>query len=289
MLFLNTMLTSEGIDPRDVLVMRHRPVEAPIRKVLPWIVAERPDLFVTYQQIQWPAGEKAMGRAKYLASFVGLHPGKATYAGFYAIGAASPLSYEAYHGMPGNKELIALGMLGRQPDQPDQLCFDLQLRDVYADWIGRLIVRWPPPERSWFRWADRNQMPIDAIVEESVFVRGMPAWEDIVLTWAELQLLPASWKAALSEWRGVYFIFDVARRSGYVGAAYGADNLLGRWTNYARTGHGGNKLLRQSKREDLRFSILERTSPDMKSVDVIVIEGSWKARLHTRGFGLNEN
>ena len=40
------------------------------------------------------------------------------------------------------------------------------------------------------------------------------------------------------------YIFDVAIAKGYVGAAYGTDNILGRWLNYADSGHGRNRLLR---------------------------------------------
>ena len=117
----------------------------------------------------------------------------------------------------------------------------------------------------------------------------MPAWESLILTWAELGILPRSWRAALAEWRGVYFIFDQAKRGGYVGSASGAENILGRWTSYAATGHGGNKGLRDSKPTDLLFSILQRTSPDMAPPSVVALEDRWKDRLHTRAFGLNEN
>jgi hypothetical protein len=40
-----------------------------------------------------------------------------------------------------------------------------------------------------------------------------------------------------------YDIFDATDARGYVGAAYGADNVLGRWLNYSAIGHGGNSLL----------------------------------------------
>ena len=110
-----------------------------------------------------------------------------------------------------------------------------------------------------------------------------------MLTWSELGTLPSSWGTVLGQWRGIYYIHDTARNAGYVGFAYGQDNLLGRWRAYARTGHGGNKELRSSASSDLRFSILQRTSPDMDATDVIALEASWKARLHTREFGLNRN
>lgn len=111
----------------------------------------------------------------------------------------------------------------------------------------------------------------------------------IVLTQAELQSLPASWKSALSQWRGIYFIYDASRQAGYVGSAYGSENILGRWRDYARTGHGGNRGLKSSAAGDLRFSILQRTSPDLDTEAIVALEASWKQRLHTRDFGLNRN
>ena len=69
-----------------------------------------------------------------------------------------------------------------------------------------------------------------------------------------------------------------------------AENLLGRWLNYAASGHGGNRLLRQRDPQHFRFTILERVSPDMYAEDVIRLESTWKERLHTRApHGLNDN
>ena len=76
---------------------------------------------------------------------------------------------------------------------------------------------------------------------------------------------------------------------GYVGSASGSRNIWGRWADYAKTGHGGNKRLRTRKPENLRFSILERVSPDTPSDDVVRLEKTWKDRLHTKQYGLNEN
>ena len=66
-------------------------------------------------------------------------------------------------------------------------------------------------------------------------------------------------------------------------------NILGRWLDYAKTGHGGNKDLRRRNSDQFRFSILQRVSPDMDPADVIRFEGTWKDRLHTREFGMNCN
>lgn len=112
----------------------------------------------------------------------------------------------------------------------------------------------------------------------------------LALGWQELQTLPISWRNALSHWRGIYYIHDSASGKGYVGSAYGADNLLGRWMGYAASGHGGNRLLRGLDPAGFAFSILQRTSPDMEADAVVALESSWKERLHTRQpFGLNDN
>jgi hypothetical protein len=118
----------------------------------------------------------------------------------------------------------------------------------------------------------------------------MPEWHEINLSWEELRMLPSAWKAALSQWRGIYLIFDASDGKGYIGSAYGEFNLLGRWLNYASRGHGGNRLLRQRDPLRFRFTILQLVSPGMDAADVIRLEGSWKRRLHTRApHGLNEN
>jgi hypothetical protein len=112
----------------------------------------------------------------------------------------------------------------------------------------------------------------------------------MTLTWQELQILPISWRQAFAQWRGIYLIYDEQLGQGYVGSAYGADNLLSRWTKYAQTGHGGNKHLRARDPEHFVFSILQRVSPDMEPGEVIALESSRKDRLHTRfPRGLNDN
>jgi len=81
---LNILLADADIDPRTVLVMRHRPFEPELRKVLPWLAAEKPDVFNAYQQTQGEKLEKAMLGAKHVASFIGHEPGKAVFVGLYA-------------------------------------------------------------------------------------------------------------------------------------------------------------------------------------------------------------
>lgn len=289
MLDFKTLLDLVNIDPAEVLMVRHTPIEKSLKRVFPWLVVERPDLFLAYQQIQWKTLEKAMTRGKFVAAFVSQESGAGTFAGISRIKGWRNLDHEGYRAFPGNDELEALGMSLRAADAGDCLAFELEPLDHYANWVGRMVVTWPMPYQNWWRWAAGGRFSVQSIDEQSRFVRGMPDWHELVLTWAELQNLPAGWRASLAQWRGVYLIYDVARAAGYVGSAYGGENMLGRWRSYAATGHGGNKELRESDPTNLRFSILQRTSPDLEAPDVIALEASWKERLHTREFGLNRN
>jgi len=289
---LNTLLAGKNIDPREVLVMRHRPYEPELRRVLPWLAAERPDVFNAYQQTQGSKVEKALFAAKHVASFIGHEPGKALFVGLYSVGKSKPLTRKQFWNVPAYIEMKAFGMtgFGEEETRSSVLWFDLTLTDFYVSWKGKLVVGWPPPERSWWRRAHRNEIPVYAVLEESALDAAMPAWDAINLRWDELGVLPTRWRAALSQWRGIYYIYDSTDRMGYVGSAYGGDNMLGRWRNYAASGHGGNRWLRQRDPRHFQFTILQRVSPDMDTSDVVRLEGTWKERLHTRApFGLNDN
>lgn len=292
---LNDLLQGKKIDPRHVLVLRHRPNEPELNKVLPWLAAEEPDVFNAYQQTQGERVERAMQAMTgtgYVASFIGREPGKALFVGLYSIGESKPLNPEEFWQVPAYAKLKAFGMRGFADERATAsvLWFDLALTDFYAHWKGKSIVGWSPPERSWWRRAHRNEMPVVAVLEESALDTAMPQWDEIGFTNEELGVLPTRWRSALSQWRGVYYIFDTSDGKGYVGSAYGESNLLGRWLSYAAHGHGGNRLLRQRDPRNFRFTILELVSPTMDASDVIRLEGSWKKRRHTRGpHGLNDN
>jgi hypothetical protein len=255
------------------------------------LAADRPDLFEAYQQTHGERVENALMKAGYVASFVGQEPGKAVFIGLFEVGKTKRISHKQYWRIPTHIELRKLGMVGfTGKSRSSCLLFDLKLTDFYGYWKGKLIVDWPPPERAWWRRADRNVIPVRAILEDSALDAAMKRWDEIDFTWSQLDVLPKRWQAKLAEWRGIYFIFDMLDGKGYVGSAYGAENILGRWRQYAASGHGGNRLLRKREPQNFRFTILELVSPNMDPNDVIRLESSWKDRLHTRQpYGLNDN
>ncbi len=284
---LHQLLIQEGIDPESTLVMRHRPLEPQIRKELMWLAAENPDVYNAYQQCQSPRVERQMEQASHLASFIGHEPGHALFVGVYENGIPRKVSQSWRSRNSAFKELMALGL----PNGPDEcLWFDLQLTSILERWQGKLVIKWPGKELSYSRWAHKNShFEVEVIHDESQLTANIPNWRSLVLKWDELDRIPKSWKAALREWRGIYYIFDTRTRKGYVGSAYGKENLLGRWLGYAKTGHGGNRKLRALKPNGFVFSIIERMSQDTSADEMVARENEWKVRLHTRGFGLNDN
>ena len=59
------LLEKERLPPSKVMVMGQRPWEAELRRILPWLAAERPDVLNAYRQTHGPEAEKALMRADF--------------------------------------------------------------------------------------------------------------------------------------------------------------------------------------------------------------------------------
>lgn len=288
MLELNDLLAKAGIDPAGCMVMRHRPTERALRQALMWLAEDQPRIYNAYQCSHGPVVEKSLAKAKWLVSFIGNKAGQAIFVGLYSVNGFREVTEDQFWRIAENKQLRELGTRG-PVERKTTRWFDLRLSPLMSEWKGRLVVTWPGIERSWWRWSDRNSVPVLAIQEDSALVREMPEWSEIVLQWAELESLPARWRGAMSQWRGVYLIIDEACGKQYVGSAYGRENILGRWLSYSRSGHGGNVELRDRDPRRFRFTILQLVAQDMPADEVIRLEGQWKRRLGSIEFGLNRN
>jgi hypothetical protein len=71
--------------------MRHAPVEPALRKVLPWLAADQPDIYNAYQQSQRPRVQKQMTAASYVVSCIGHKPRKALFVGIYKVSDYRPV------------------------------------------------------------------------------------------------------------------------------------------------------------------------------------------------------
>ncbi|WP_235509918.1 GIY-YIG nuclease family protein [Arthrobacter sp. Soil761] len=188
-------------------------------------------------------------------------------------------------------------------------CFDLRATEFLAPLNDRLVVEWDNP-RSWHRNAGSAtgaRMPVLEIADRDKV--HFPGFDGVLLTYHQLRDMVddpryADWRIALSEVQGIYLITDSTNGKQYVGKADGAERILGRWTAYARDGHGGNVALRElahqsaagemtrMKTDHARhfvFSLLRVFGPSTPSSEVNSAESHYKAALMTRQFGLNRN
>lgn len=286
----NDLLQKEEIDPASVLIMRHRPSDPLLRKALRRLALEDEASFIDYQSSHGPRTEAALKRVKFIASFVADGSNRALFVGLFRITGTQIVEGSRWLENPTLRSLVDLEVR-EQRERVEVTWFEQErVLSFYPQWTGRLSVAWPPPERAWFRRAERNTLPIVAIHEEQALVPRLADWDQLVFGWRELNDLPRRHADLLESWRGIYLIKDISDGLCYVGSAYGQDNLLGRWLGYGRSGHGGNLLLRGRAAENFQFSILERLAETADPRQVVARENTWKTRLSTRApHGLNAN
>lgn len=183
--------------------------------------------------------------------------------------------------------------------------FDLHPSDFLAPLADRLVVEWNSP-RNWHRrGTSAADLPVLEIADRDKV--PFPGFDGVRLTFHELQEMVEShryedWRAALREVQGIYLITDSTNGKQYVGKADGGERLLGRWSTYAKDGHGGNVALRELAFESVGgdvvktdharhfvFSILRVFGPSTPASEVNAAESHFKESLLTREFGLNRN
>lgn len=185
----------------------------------------------------------------------------------------------------------------------DDRAYDLRKTDFLAPLADRMVIDWPSP-LSWYMYGTTAaKLPVLEISDRDKV--PFPGFDQVLLPFHELQQMAADrrfadWRVALREVQGIYLITDSSTGKQYVGRASGAERLLGRWTDYAGDGHGGNKALRNLAKRSagsadgdharhFRFSILRVFGPSTSSSEIDVAESHYKNALMTREYGLNEN
>ena len=145
-----------------------------------------------------------------------------------------------------------------------------------------------------------DQLLIAEIRDRRMTIADFPGFNSVVLSYRMLKTVVResnpSWHTALVNIAGVYLVTDTTTGKHYVGSAYGGEGIWQRWADYARTGHGGNRELRElfsekgkSHAEHFQFSLLEVCDLNSSSDYIIARETHWKIVLQSREFGLNQN
>ncbi|PWJ22532.1 GIY-YIG nuclease family protein [Jannaschia seohaensis] len=293
---LSDVLARAEIDPRDVNVILHSPRDGDLQAMLPGLVSTRPAAMEAYQCYHTGPATRALSQGRPLvASFVktgsGRMPGTSLmlFAGLYKnpgprARPRSEIEADAevmwLHSTFGSfREL-------RSPDWTEWTWFDLSLDERLEEMRGRLVIEMRLTQ-AYIRLAENLKAPVAAIHAESAFDAEPPPWRRMRIGAGLLGALPSRWSARLREWRSIYLIVDQTDGARYVGSAYGAENLLGRWRAHVAGEAGVTVGLRDRDPSRFRFSIPQLTSPAAPAEEVIALEQTWMERLDTVRFGLN--
>lgn len=170
----------------------------------------------------------------------------------------------------------------------------------------KVVIDWGKGTRSWMQnWQSTKNVrridPVNTGNDIPYFIR----YEDVILSFSQLQKVveDKEWKSKLESLNCVYMILDKETGKQYVGVTYkdmkqGIKNgILGRWTEYAKTGHGNNKLLVALLAEkgisyadqNFQWTILETLPLNVTPKVAIDRESLYKKKFGTREHGYNEN
>jgi hypothetical protein len=107
----------------------------------------------------------------------------------------------------------------------------------------------------------------------------------------DLPNIPYDWHEPLKEAKGIYLLTFAPDGHHYVGSAYGNGGFWQRWSDYVRTGNGGNRVLIQEGRDarkDATVSILEVTGSALTRQEIIDREMNWQIKLGSRAKRLDD-
>lgn len=279
-LLVQDIMNRAGIDPKNVLLIRHSKSDSHCKLCID------NNMLKEYMSVQKTSFSKDYD---YWMAFISGEGTSAILEGFYKVNGSQPISPELMpEGYPIPDEF----------EQENHSYFDLEKLDCLKEYENRLIIDWGKSTRKWHQKAT-NDKEILAIQSEKKI--PFSSYEDIILSYPKLKEiideshLYSDWHAALKSVYGVYLIVDKISGKQYVGSAYGNKGILQRWTEYVKTGHGGNQKLKELLKEDpnryksFQFSILQVLPPNLTNDEVISVESKFKDKLLTREFGFNEN
>lgn len=234
------------------------------------------DAFVTYQSEQLV---KKFKNVDYIVSFIGEESTSSRFVGVYKNN----------------------GILQMLPDYKGEAHarFDIQEISGFELLKERVIIVWNNP----VQWLQHyNEMPVIRI-DRGLMENNLPVfvrYEDVVLNYTQLKTIINSnnpeWKSRLESCNCIYLILDKSNGKQYVGSTYNTKGIWGRWSEYAKTGHGDDVELKKCIDSDPKYAeknfqwcILETLPIKILPEQAIERESLYKRKLGTRMYGYSKN
>jgi hypothetical protein len=176
----------------------------------------------------------------------------------------------------------------------------LERLPAFDEFQHRIVIEWGAAALSWQQRAT-NKPVLELLPEKAGLLPVFRDYLDFDLTYDELRFLCENpeanldWRSRLSAVAGIYLILASTSGAQYIGSATGVEGIWGRWRDYATTGHGGNKLLRELMEKDsaypkaFTYSVLQILPRSVDRKAVLEWERRYKAKLGSRVHGLNDD
>lgn len=165
---------------------------------------------------------------------------------------------------------------------------------------GKVVVAFDRKFRNSYVRGEKygHLLMVSEIKPEKMTIEDFPGYNSVSIGMDKLRTIirqdHKSWKTALINVAGIYLISDTHNGKLYVGSAYGKQGIWQRWCCYAKTGHGGNKELKQvlkknslARARDFKFAVLEVIDINANKQHVLDRENYWKNVLLSREYGYN--
>lgn len=268
MITIQELLYNRGLDKKlKIKLVRH--VDKRYPNLYEWYCSDK-EKFINYFEEQ---GREVFKNVEYVVAFLGEEGTFARFVGVFKINGVKEVEEKSFK-------------------------YDLEEIKIFEDLKERVIINWGKSTQSWCQSIDILKEVIE--IHPGLHYTQFKNYSDIILTYHELKKVITNghkdWKIALTVTNAIYLILDKKTGLQYVGSTYSKENgIWGRWSGYAKSGHNGNKLLKELFTEDdnyavnFQWSILTVISKNITEKEAIHIETQYKKKLGARTFGLNNN
>jgi hypothetical protein len=270
----NDVLHSVGVDPAEVQLARHQDTRARRRSIYAiWKSPGGQKLVEEYQAVQ---GSDRFNVGGFVASFLVTPPPRSEtlFIGLYEVLSVGRCA-------PGTRDVLT------DADVTGEYHYETAYDPRLDEYKERLVIDWGPGARSWTQRASRQPKRVLALRDQQQ--EPFPGFGQFCIDVHDLPGIYPSWQERLREVKGIYVLVDKKTGQLYVGSAKGEESLWGRFSDYARTGHGGNVELKQRKGAQYQIGILQVVDMSLPDHSIEEIESWWKRKLMTREHGLNRN
>lgn len=280
---LSSIFKEYGVDVNQTKLVRHPLNKEDVRDVY------NRGMIEAYQSIQ---SKNCFDNCRFIAAFIGTNKTEALFVGIYEI-------IDSFTGTDV-KNMMPEGYPYPEHFSADHKYYKMKKLDIMSDMDSKLVVDWGRGTRSWFQWASNDKQVLSISNRDEI---EFPGYEEMILPYSDLgnivdgEIRYRKWIEALKNVNGIYLICDTKRNKQYVGSTYNDEGILGRWTEYFKTHHGGDVDIKEHLKKnpdayyDFQFTILRILPKDVADTEAIRVESIYKNKLCTRNseYGLNKN